>query len=325
MVWAAFVAGEIGGPSMTEQPEILEEAIELAMLLQEAPDDPELIAAVRDFRQRGAAHEAAWTRVSGTAGAATRVMDEQERAAATTAHDLSRRNFVIGGLVALGGGTIAAAGLPGLFSRAGADHVTARGELREIRLDDGSLAVLGPDSAVAVDFAENRRAVRLLAGLGYFQVAAGRGAFELQAGDLRLTTADAAFDVATEPGRIEVAVQRGELEARAAADRLTLAADDWARYRGADGWVRGSRPFAETVSWRDRHLMAEDEMLSALVERIGRWLPQPVVVLDPVAAGTHVSGIFDLSDPARALEAAVRPTGAKLRRIGELMTVVSPI
>jgi transmembrane sensor len=62
-----------------------------------------------------------------------------------------------------------------------------------------------------------------------------------------------------------------------------------------------------------------------MVAKISRWLPGRVVMADPSLGSREVSGVFDLSNPSRALEAVVSPFGAKLRHIGSMMTVISPV
>ncbi|WP_315855064.1 hypothetical protein [Chenggangzhangella methanolivorans] len=70
--------------------------------------------------------------------------------------------------------------------------------------------------------------------------------------------------------------------------------------------------------------MAERETISALVARIGR-VPGRIVIADPFVGSQRVSGIYDLQDPIRALQAVVHPAGAQVREISPLLTVVSPL
>jgi len=72
-------------------------------------------------------------------------------------------------------------------------------------------------------------------------------------------------------------------------------------------------------------IVAEKESVSALVAKISRWQPGSVVIADPYLGSRVVSGVFDLSDPLRAIDAVVRPFGAKVRKIAPFMTVISPV
>ena len=59
----------------------------------------------------------------------------------------------------------------GLIDRWRADYTTVAGEQRRIALADGSIVILNTDSALALDFNDDRRGVRLLAGEAYFESA----------------------------------------------------------------------------------------------------------------------------------------------------------
>lgn len=57
------------------------------------------------------------------------------------------------------------------MTRACADFVTATAEIRRLPLPDGSIATLGPESALALHFAQQRQGVELLSGMACFKVA----------------------------------------------------------------------------------------------------------------------------------------------------------
>ncbi|RDD70159.1 hypothetical protein [Paracoccus versutus] len=71
--------------------------------------------------------------------------------------------------------------------------------------------------------------------------------------------------------------------------------------------------------------MAKAEPLGSLVARIAHWLPGRVIVADAAIGRTRIRGLFDISDPERALDAAVRPTGGRLRRVSGLLAVISSV
>jgi transmembrane sensor len=71
--------------------------------------------------------------------------------------------------------------------------------------------------------------------------------------------------------------------------------------------------------------MADKEAVSTLIARIGRWIPGRIVIADPFIGSQRVSGIYDLNDPKRALEAVVQPTGAQVRQVSSFLTIISPL
>ncbi|MDC7788320.1 FecR domain-containing protein [Rhodoplanes sp. TEM] len=307
---------------------LLDEAIDLMIRLQNDPDNPVALEMVRAWRARGPEHERVWALVSGAHGATGTVLERRRKAAR---RGPTRRKLVVAGAVAIGGGLAGWSVLPDLLARRQADHVTAKGEVRRVTLPDGSVATLGPASAIALDPAAAHRAVVLLEGMAYFEVAPDpRRPFSVRAGPLTATALGTAFDVADDAGVVAVSVRQGVVEARAPEPGLaagqTLRAGDWLSVDPASHDVdRGRRDAEQIAAWRDDRIVAERVPVKALVERIARWIPGRVVLADPFIGAQRVSGLFDLADPVAALAAVVHPAGARVRRISSFLTVVSPL
>lgn len=313
-----------------DEDRLTDEAIDLVIRLQNDPGNPVAVEMVRVWRARSPAHRRAWARVSAIHGAAGEVLTNRRKMARRENQGLTRRNLVAGGGLALGAVAAGYALLPQALIRARADFVTGTGEIRQVALPDGSAATLGPDSALSVDFSAARRKIELLSGMAYFEVAPDAARpFVVASGDFTATALGTAYDVSSDAGFVTVAVDRGVVEARAPGASLAAGArlevGDWLMFdRSSRDVERGRRDADQIASWRDNFIVAEKEAVSALVARIGRWLPGRVVVADPFVGERRVSGIFDLNDPMRALEAIVHPTGARVRRVSSLLTVISP-
>lgn len=308
---------------------LLDEAIDLMIRLQTAPGNPVATEMVRAWRARGPEHEAIWTRVSDVHGMSGKVLADQRKAARRQRQAPSRRNVLLGGgagLAALAAGSLFG---PDAILRARADHVTGTGEIRRIRLPEGSLVTLGPDSAIGLDFDATRRAVTLLKGMCFLEAAAEPArAFEVECGSIRAATNDGAFELSNDAGLTQLSVDAGDLEIRidAVSPRLSLGSGDWMSVDAASQAIeRGHRAPGQVATWRDKYILAEREPVSALVARIGRWIPGRIFIADPFVGSQRVSGLFDLSDPRRALEAAVLPAGGRIRRASSFLTVISPL
>lgn len=316
---------------MPEQDRLLDEAIDLIIRYQNDAANPVATDMIRAWRARSLQHEEVWARVSKVHGVSGTILTEQRRIERRESLGLSRRNFAIGGLMALGAGATAYTFAPGMILQARADHITAKGEIRRIDLPDGSVATLGPESAIAIDFQSAARRIDLLAGMSFFEVAADRSRpFSVSSGELRATALGTAFDVSSDAGILTVSVDHGLVDVqapgKALAAGLKLSEGEWMAFDPASGGIdRGQREKSQIASWRDKLIIAERESVSALVARIGRWIPGRIVIADPFIGSQRVSGLFDLNDPARALEAVVHPAGAHVRRISSLLTVVSPL
>ncbi|PZQ48168.1 MAG: iron dicitrate transport regulator FecR [Rhodovulum sulfidophilum] len=296
-------------PRGPEADALFTEAFDLAILLQEAPT-PERLAAARAWIARGPDHAAVWAEVMEIHGMAGSVLAGRRRArrAVTT-----RRAVLATGLAGL-----AAAGAwrlgPEALARLRADVTTATAEVRRLVLPDGTVAVLGPETALALAFSPAARGVRLLAGMGFFEVApdpAGRP-FSVVAGTTRTRAGDAAFEIRADQDPAFVAVARGEVALSGAAGTVTLGPGEAARGGPGGGLARLG---TEVADWRSGIAVADEEPVAALAARIAPWRAGPVLVR-PGIAGRRVSGVFDLTRPEAALDAVVRPFGGRVRRLG---------
>lgn len=313
----------------SEDRHLFREAADLAIRLQNDPANAVSVRTVQAWVARSPRHAAAWARVAEIHGMTGKVLADERKAA--RGGRLSRRGFMIGGAIGLGAAGAGALALPGALTRMRADHWTETAEIRRIDLPDGSVMTLGPDSAAATAFTDARRAVELLAGMAYFEVAGDPARpFSVLSGPVTATALGTAFDVSSDAGFISVSVEHGRVEARASASPLSageeLGAGDWITLDPSAGSVaRGTREAFQIAAWRGGMVVAERETVAAMVAKIARWMPGRVIVADPFLGSRVVSGVFDLNDPLGALEAVARPFGAKVRGIGTLVTVISAV
>jgi transmembrane sensor len=317
---------------MIEVPEerrLFREAADLAIRLQNDPVNPVSIEMVRAWVARSPKHEATWARVAEIHGMTGKILTERRKAAEGSR--LTRRSLVIGGVAGLGAIAAGAWAVPEAVLYARADHVTSTAEIRRIVLVDGSAMTLGPDSAVAIAYTNDRRDIELLAGMAYFEVVSDAARpFSVLSGPLSAKALGTAFDVSNDAGFISVSVDHGVVEAKAPVSGLSvgerLNAREWITLDpSSHNLTRGTREAFEIAAWRTGMIVAEKETVSAMVAKIARWQPGSVVVADPFLGSRVVSGVYDLRDPIRALEAVVRPFGAKVREIAPYVTVISPV
>ncbi len=313
-----------------DQDRLLDEAIDLIIRHQNDPDNPVAQEMIRAWRGRSLDNEQAWQRVSKIHGASGLILSERRKIERREGLGLTRRNLMIGGLAAFGLGTAGYSIVPSLLLRTQADYMTAKGEIRRIDLPDGSVATLGPESAIALDFSGDARTVDLLAGMSFFEVESDANRpFSVLSDSMRATALGTAFDVSDDAGVLSVGVDHGLVDVRAAGAPETIASlttGQWITVDPTSGEVdRGQREAGQIASWRDKLLIAERETVSALAARIGRWLPGRIIIADSLVGRQRVSGVFDLNDPLRALQAAVHPAGARVRQVTPYVTVVSSI
>ncbi|WP_441235453.1 FecR family protein [Bradyrhizobium sp. 930_D9_N1_4] len=312
-----------------DQQRLLDEAIDLVIRLQNDPENEVVLDMIRAWRARSPAHQQAWSRVARAHGASGKILEARRRSERRQNLGLSRRNLVIGGLVSAGAAAAGYAVLPDVLVRSRADVMTAKAETRRVELPDGSIATLGPVSALALDFNAVARRLELLSGMAFFEVAReAQRPFVVAAQNLTSTARDAAFEVFDDAGVLSVSVERGAVELRAPAFTSDgpMNAKEWLTFDPSSRKVdRGNREAGQIAVWRDRLIVAEQDTVSALVVRIGRWIPGRIVMADPFIGAQKVSGVFDLTHPMRALEAVLHPTGAQVRQVSSFLTVISPI
>lgn len=299
------------------------EAMALLLGWQARPEDEAAREAVRRFCVRSPEHRAAWDeakRVYGLAGAAFAKGRARQRGR------LTRRKALAG----LGAAGVLGAGAlfgPSLLQRWRADYTTGVAEIRQLRLPDGSLLTLGPESAVDIRFDAQARRVELLDGMALCEVAAQPRPFEGSAGALRAVALGTRFELRYNDLRALVAVEEGVVGvALGPRDAGRLEAGDWLA-AGPDGagLERGHRDPGQTAAWRQRLLVAERDPVGAVVAEIARWRAGEVFVADPGLSRAPVSGLYDLHDPDAALAAVVAPFGGKVRHVSPWITVLSRV
>lgn len=314
-----------------DQDRLTDEAIDLVIRLQNDPGNPVSSEMIRAWRARSPEHDRIWARVARLHGAAGKVITERHRSERGEDIEPSRRLLLVGGAIGLGALGAGYTILPEIMLRSRADHATGKGETRMLALPDGTKATLGPDSALAVDYGEARRKVELLQGMAFFEVMREPARpFVVSAGELAATALGTAYDVSNDAGVVQVAVDHGVVEAAlpgaTSSAALRLGAGDWMSFDPSSNKVeRGRLEAGQIAAWRDKLIIAERETVATLVARIGRWIPGRIVMADPFIGSQRVSGLFDLNDPVRALEAVVHPAGARIRQVSSFVTIISPI
>lgn len=316
---------------ISEERRLFREAADLAIRLQNDSENPVSVEMVRAWIGRSPAHERAWSKVAAIHGMTGKILTDRKKASQSEEPGLTRRNLMFAGAIGLGAASTATLVLPDVLLGARADYVTAKAELKSIPLVDGSTVTLGPDSAIALAFTHERRTIHLLTGMAYFDVASDKARpFVVEAGTLAATALGTAFDVSNDASIISVSVDHGLVGVNAPGlpsnDADKLNGGEWLSFDPATrSSSRGSRDGFQIAAWRTGMIVSDQETVAALVARIARWQSGKVVIADSSLGAQVVSGVFDLSDPLRALNAVVRPFGARVRQIGPFLTIISPV
>lgn len=333
----------MSGKADTISDPVLEEATDWFYRVQSASHDPVLHTALQAWMDQDEAHARAWALVQrawGLAGRTEPVFARQNPAVAPKARVVPsgatplarslpgrakpRRRFIAAALVACLAFLIVASQLS-LWLRA--DFATEAGESREITLEDGSQVHLSAGSAISTMFAPDRRIVALLRGEAFFRVSADAARpFSVQAEDLTVTVIGTAFDVGFTPRTFSVAVASGTVAVKyAGGDRaVALSAGDKLSIDRTSGQpVRSAIAGEDIAAWRSGRLIVENAAFADVIDAIGRHHSGLIVIADASLQQRRVTGVYDLSNPSRALRALAGPYGSVVRELTPYMLVVS--
>ncbi|AUW57583.1 iron dicitrate transport regulator FecR [Sphingobium sp. SCG-1] len=216
-----------------------------------------------------------------------------------------------------------AADLP---TRLQADEMTATGERRIVKLPDGSTVHLDTHSAVALDFVDGRRVVRLLGGEAAFIVApdphrpftveaSGGSATALGTRFLVRRDADGARVMVTEHSvRVTYPVPQGSSAVVTEGQSLAYGQDGLGHAAPANT--------ADAMAWTEGVLVFRNTPLTQVVAEIGRYHRGYFRVLGE-AQTLRVSGVFHIDDPVAAINQLQRSLGLNSTRLTNRLIFIS--
>ncbi len=141
---------------------------------------------------------------------------------------------------------------PNMLQDFAADYVSSRGERLEIRLADGSTVLLDADSALADDFSEGERQVRLLRGGAFFEVQHDpQHPFKVIAADGEVRVLGTRFEVRLLEDSGLVTLEQGSVSVTAGAARAKTVLEPGQQVAfGADGLAPVQSDSLQECVWR---------------------------------------------------------------------------
>ncbi|MDY7534795.1 FecR domain-containing protein [Pseudomonas sp. Bout1] len=202
-----------------------------------------------------------------------------------------------------------------------ADYSTSTAQTREVILSDGSRLTLAPQSAVNVSFNDRQREVMLVQGEVFFEVVHdARKPFEVRSEDAVIRVLGTAFDVARRSSGLSVEVRDGTVGVNGQY-RLAAGQRVWIDRQSGLGTQSAVTP-TEVAGWVNGSQFFENASVAQVVEQLDRYQPGWIVIQDPALANKRVTGLYDMRDTQRALQALVAPIGGEVRQYSALLTVI---
>ncbi|MEW5422351.1 FecR domain-containing protein [Amorphus sp. 3PC139-8] len=295
------------GGNREDDPDVTlsDEAIEWLVRLHSGHATADDESAFAEWRAQSAGHdraareaEALWHGIGLVGDEARETERKAERAKVT------RRVVLGGGALVVAGVAIYRSGVipPSAF----ADYATGIGEQRTVALSDGSTVRLNAGSALSLDFAADRRWLRLLQGQATFTVAPdARRPFVVDADGGQSRAIGTVFDVDIRSDHVVVTVVEGIVSVSTRADPLdpVMASAGYSVQYAAG--LAPSRPEAVdaevATAWRRGKLIFNRRRLGDVVAELERYRGGRILVVGDRLRALEVTGVFDLDDPEAVL------------------------
>jgi transmembrane sensor len=218
------------------------------------------------------------------------------------------RRLVAAGLVAA---VVApAGGLWWLRRRGGQDELiqTALGEQRTLTLSDGSRVTLDALTVMRVRYTASSRAIDLVAGRAYFEVAKDTSRpLRVLAGPRTVTAVGTAFSVRREPRETTVVLAEGKVAVSDHESAVTLAMLRPGQSMVLVDGLRAGAPLKvdldRALAWRRGQVVFEDVRLAEAAAEMNHYSTLQVVVADARLRDLRVSGAFNAGDSRAFVEA----------------------
>ena len=223
-----------------------------------------------------------------------------------------RRAAVAGGLAASLAGAILFAQIP-----AGDLH-TAKGEVRQVRLADGTVAWLDADSALDLHYSASERRVELARGRVWFDVVHDlRRPFRVSALDGVATDVGTAFEVERTGGEARVGVSQGVVNVREGGQMRRLITGQSTTWGGSDNPTGQLARFDPdtALSWRSGRIVLDHRPLAEALDIVRRYRPGLIVLLDDRAAHAPVSGTLFTARLDQGLDTLASSEGLSVTRL----------
>ena len=216
-------------------------------------------------------------------------------------------------------------------------YVTAVGERRDFRLEDGSLLQLNTNSSVSVRMEESRRLLTLQRGEAYFDIAPNSarpltvhtagGMVRVLGTQFNIRQIGSTSTVSVIEGRVAVATEGDQSplnEAEFVAE-LTLTANQQVLLQHNLPVFTASSVDGDIVAaWRQGQLIYEGNTLADVVDDLNRYFPGTISLDDPSLAAMEIVGVINLQNRTSTLAALEATFPVQVVPVTDDLTLIQP-
>lgn len=193
-------------------------------------------------------------------------------------------------------------------------YASARGEVKEITLPDGSSMTLDAESTAVARFSADGRNVELQRGRAFFAVTPDHTRpFAVTAAGQRVVAVGTRFDVNLAADAMTVTL----LEGKVTVGTATLDAGQQFVERLGKATIRTIGTASEnTIAWRTGLVSFDDQPLGEAVAVMNRYSPDQIVIRDASVASIRLSGQFRAGESQRFADTLAEMHGLRPVRRG---------
>ena len=193
-----------------------------------------------------------------------------------------------------------------------------------VRLPDGSIARVGADTALSLDFSEGRRRVLVLRGEAYFEVMHGPpSVFTVQANGDDVRDIGTKFNVDIVRDQTRVLVTEGAVEVSGGVDPKPVLLRQGNQLVVAVGRPRAvqAADLDLAMSWMSGRLVVQGATVEEVAAALQRHTRSRIIVRGALAK-REISGTFPLTDVNEALATVASAVEATVLHATPLLTVL---
>jgi transmembrane sensor len=174
------------------------------------------------------------------------------------------------------------------------EYVTAIGEQRTFKLDDGSVLHLNTQSRAEVAFSKQTRQVRLIEGEALFVVERDAARpFLVESGGVTIRAVGTQFNVYRHANTTTVSVVEGAVQVA----ESRLGAGEEASVTNGRVKRRLKPDVADAIAWRARRLVFRDTPLAAVAAEFNRYNKTQIHIEGAAARDKQLTAIFSADHP----------------------------